>query len=253
MTDSAFTRERLLFSAPYANDPTTQYWRRDDDVYYHGDRLIGADANTFRFYLGAFAKDARHCYCTSSRLRGANASTFRALNYCYATDGARVWTIGGLVSEADAESFVALDDGAEPISRGWSSCGYGRDRAHVYYQDRFGRPCLVRKATADTFTTPGDRTFGRDHQYVFLGRTTIPGARVSSWRPLGGYYSTDGKRVFYGGKRLPTANPLTFRVVSIDVAQLATDGKSYFWGDEVVNENTYARVLREDTADHGRA
>src|SRR4026207_1919260 len=97
-----YTRE---FPPGYAfreNDRATQYWIRDGQLRFRHYPMKGADIASFRFYLGAFAKDRKHCYCTSSRLAGGNGPTFRALNFTYATDGQFVWTVGGPVKEGGA-------------------------------------------------------------------------------------------------------------------------------------------------------
>src|SRR5262245_40374077 len=84
---SDYTREFTL--GTFFREPEDRkYVLRDGKVYFRGSYLLkGADVPSFRFYLGAFAKDRTHCYCTSSRLAVGNAATFRALNYTYATDG----------------------------------------------------------------------------------------------------------------------------------------------------------------------
>ena len=135
------TLEFTLGNVFRENDPTTQYWLRDGKVLFRHYPVKGADIASFRFYLGAFAKDRKHCYCTSSKLTGGNGATFRALNYTYATDGKFVWALGGRIKEADAESFVVCDDGSYDLGGGTRvPYGFGKDKDRVFYYDYDGKP-----------------------------------------------------------------------------------------------------------------
>src|SRR5262245_51880371 len=116
------------------DDPARAYWIRDGrEVLFRHYPIRGADPRTFRFFLGAFAKDARACYCTNSRLRGAALDSFRALNLTYASDATHVWTLGGELKGADVATFAVCDDGARRIIRNLIPTGYARDRASVYF------------------------------------------------------------------------------------------------------------------------
>ena len=42
-------------------DPGTLYWIRDEAVIYRHYPLRGAHVDSFRFYLGSFAKDRKNC------------------------------------------------------------------------------------------------------------------------------------------------------------------------------------------------
>ena len=110
---------------------------------YGEDEVRLADPDSFRFYLGSFAKDLMRCYCVGKQLRGGNGASFRALNYCYATDGRWVWTLGGLVKDADTQSFQVCDDGVYSLGgEARAPYGYGKDRSRVYYYDFDGAPRL---------------------------------------------------------------------------------------------------------------
>ncbi len=209
------------------DDETTLYWIRDRDgkVLYRYYPIRGVDIESFRFFLGSFAKDRKNCYCASSKLAGGNGATFRALNFTYATDGQFVWTIGGKIKEADAESFVVCDDGVHYLGVGSRvpsrvPYGFGKDKARVYYYDFNGKPNWVRKADPASFVSLNDAHFGRDDNFVFCGAATIPKAKVQHWRKIGGYYSKDDVRVFYFNREIKDADYESFEVVPSSLFQL---------------------------------
>lgn len=245
-----FTRERILGRPFQQDDPTTEYWSRDGVVYYRAFSIAGADPSTFRFYLGSFAKDANHCYCTNTQLRNAHPESFRAMNFAYFTDDESVWTMGGRLPDVDATTFVVCDDGANPMRTGWVPYGYGKDSTRVYYYDFSGKPCVVRKAAATTFESLGDHYFGRDHQYVFCGLAVLPGANRESWRKIHGHYSTDGRRIYYFNRRIAKADAETFQVYPAHdpTTQLAKDRNTYYWNDGIITQVDYDRMVMEDDA-----
>lgn len=235
------TREYTLGLTFRDEDLTTLYWLNDGKICYRHYPIRGADADSFRFYLGSFAKDRKHCYCTFSRLAGGNAATFRALNYTYATDGQSVWTLGGRIKDADAESFIVCDDGSYDIGRNLRvPHGFGKDKDRVFFYDYDGKPNWVRKASPQSFVSLSDGHFGQDEQFVFFGAVTLPKAKVQQWRKLGGYYSTDDTRVFYANREIKDADVASFEVIrspipSRDFIQAAKDRNHYYSNDRIVD------------------
>ena len=237
-----YIRELTAGDAFLEGDPTTVYWIKDrSTVMFRKYPLRGADTSSFRFYLGCFAKDVRHCYCTSSRLTGANPSTFQALNYTYFKDEAHVWTIGGKLKDADAATFSVCDDGilaeadvVATVPKPLLAFGYAKDKHRVYYYGLDARNGSVRKADPASFVSLGDGHFGKDDQAVFCGFAPLPRADVASWGKLGGLYSKDIRHVYYTGKLLRGADPSSFLVVDAPHQQLARDGHRFFsFGNEI--------------------
>jgi hypothetical protein len=212
------------------------YWIRDDEVICGPDSVVkGADAESFVFYLGSFAKDKRHCYFMGNRLAGANPSAFHALNNTYFKDDSFVWCIGGRIKDADAGSFVACDDGIYVIGSTPFPHGYGKDRERVFYYDFDGKACWVRKADPTSFESLNDGYFGRDARFVFCGHASIARADVRTWRKLGAIYSADSKRVFYLNREMGGADCETFRVIpSKDGRTLFARDRSHFYHYERV-------------------
>lgn len=233
-----YTREFPPARSFQLRDPSTFYWVRDDAILYRDKPVKGADIDSFRFYLGSFAKDRKHCYCTETRLAGGNSETFRALNFAFATDGVSVWTMGGKINDADAESFVACDDGVDSFAGGSGlPRGFGKDKNHVYYCDFNYKPKWVRKASAESFVSLNDGMYGKDNDFVFCGAATLPKAKVKHWGQIGGHYSKDDARVFYFNRLILDADYGSFEVVdTTGVLQMAKDKHRYYDTDRVVGE-----------------
>jgi hypothetical protein len=220
------------------DDRTTLYWIRGDTILYRHYPLKGAHIDSFSFYLGSFAKDHKHCYCTNTRLSGGNGATFRALNFTYATDGVSVWTMGGRIKDAHTESFVVCDDGVHYLGSGSPvPYGYAKDKNRVYYYDFDGKPNWVRKASPASFVSLNDGHYGKDDGFVFRGASVIPKAKVQHWRKIGGYYSKDDARVYYGNCLIRDADHDSFEFVDAgDILQLAKDKNRFYDVGRVVSE-----------------
>jgi hypothetical protein len=241
-------KEMIPGDAYRPRDERGQYWIRGRTVMYGiEDEIRGADAESFRYYLGNFAKDHKHCYCVGRRLPGGNGATFRALNYCYATDGCWVWAMGGVVKDADAESFEVCDDGVYSDGDIRVPHGFGKDRSRVYYYDYDGTPNWVRKATPATFQSCNDGHFARDHQFVFCGGSTLPGAKPDSWQKLQSHYSKDDRRIYYFNRHIKAADYATFEVVAGEsgTAPFARDKNNFFFNDEIVSAEDFAKYFSQ--------
>jgi hypothetical protein len=209
------TPQRLQQKPPDAERHEAAYWLDGSQVFFGGGYPVQrARVETFVFYRGGFAKDERACYSQNKRLIGADPSAFRALNYTYATDGSHVWCIAGKVKDADASTFTVCDDGRYVLDR---LCvvphSYGRDSANVYFYNFDGIAHLVRGADANSFRSLGDGIFGLDQQCVFAEAQRFKGVESSSWRKLGGKYSTDGKFIYFLHYKMEVGDLATFRVV----------------------------------------
>lgn len=231
-------------------DPYRLYWIRDGAVVCGPETVVrGADADSFVFWLGSFAKDGRHCYYMGGRLGGANPQAFHALNNAYFKDDRYVWCIGGRIKDADAPSFAACDDGIYDLDGLPIPHGYGKDRLRVFYYDFNGKACWVRKADPATFQSLNDGHFGRDQRTIFCGHASIAGADAASWRKLGGYYSKDGRRIYYFNRVIKDADLESFRVVPAKQGntQLARDRYRFYWNDQAVDYDYWLKDAAADT------
>ena len=232
----------------YDRHPTgrpTLYWLKNGQVRWGGYPVRGADADSFVYWAGGFAKDARYCYCNGSRFRDADPETFRALNYTYAADKDSVWTIGGGIKGVERSSFVVCDVGIYMIGDSMIPYGFAKDSKRVYYYDFDGKPNWVRKAVADSFVSLGDGHFGHDDERIFYGRSMLRRADRGAWHKLGGIFSTDGVRVYYGNTHLPDVDAASFEYVPNPWdSQLARDSKAYYWGATPISESHFTTFLK---------
>lgn len=245
-----FTRPLRPGAEHSEHDPYRLYWIRNGTVVCGRDSVVrGADADSFVFWLGSFAKDRRHCYYMDRRLAGANPLVFHALNNTYFKDDRSVWCIGGRIKDADAPSFVACDDGIYDLDGLPVPHGYGKDRHRVFYYDFNGKACWVRKADPATFESLNDGHFGRDHRTIFCGEASIAGADANTWQKLGGYYSKDRKRVYYFNRVIKDADLESFRVVPAQRGntQLARDRYRCYWNDQIVDYDYWLKDAATDT------
>lgn len=228
----------------HPQDALRPYWLDGAIVRYQMFEVSGADPDTFRFWAGSFACDARHVWCASKRLRGADPESFTMLNFAWARDRDHVWTLGGALATAEASSFEVCDDGVYLLPTGTPApYGYARDHANVYYYDFNGRPVVVRKADTASFASLNDGHFARDSEHVFCHGSVLPAARLDGWSRLGGFYSTDGQRVYYYNRRIRDADAATFTVEPLRRVQLARD-RSHFWrNDNEIDEAGFERQL----------
>ena len=237
---------RRLAGAFIEGDETTAYWTDGKKVRYRHFDVRGADADSFLFYLGAFAKDARHCYCTSRRLTGADPATFRMLNFTWACDDAAVWCLGGRVKDADVRSFEVCDQGfvAAGASHQRAPAGYAKDRNHVYFYNFDGKANVVKKAEPASFVSHGDGSYAHDAQWVFWEHTRLPKADPGSWRRLEGLYSRDSLRLYYCNREVKGADLPSFKTTLRGFLPLARDSGGFFRGDVAISEEEYFRLLQ---------
>lgn len=222
----------------------SNYWNNSGRIYFRHYPVKGADAESFRFYPGAFAKDKKHCYCCDRRLKGANPLTFRALNYTYFKDDKSVWSLGGKVKDADSETFTVCDEGYLMLTSSLIPHSFGKDKKKVFYYDFDGITNWVRQANPETFVSLGDGYFGKDDDFVFFGRAVIPKAKVQSWRKIGGFYSKDDSRIFYMNRLIKIADFDSFEFTETQIVQLAKDRNHYYWNENVISKDKYDELFR---------
>ena len=243
------TRELKPGHEPYdETEDTTIYWIQDGKVLFQDHVIRGADAESFRYYAGTFAKDRNHCYCTSSRLTGANPKTFRMLNFTYATDGKSVWTMGGKIEGADAKTFTVCDIGVMTIIGTRVPYGFGKDKERVYYYNFDGKPNWVRKALPESFVSLNDGEYGKDARSVFWEIHALPKVNVERWEKLGCLYSRDDARVYYGNTLVPEADAGSFEIPDEEddedcCSYLGKDKKRHYLRGKVIPAAKYAKEL----------
>lgn len=238
-----FTQLLPLGTQFVPDDPSKLCWTREGKIYMgQGGQIRGADPETFRFYLGGFAVDARNCYCVGTRLTKADPGTFHALNFAYYKDSDHVWTIFGEIKKADAGSFTVADDGAiESRGGGWSAFGFGKDEKGVYYIGIYGYMGWLPGVAPDSFVSCQDGYFGFDQTHVYCGNKKVALAKPESWVRIGGVYSRDADRVYYLNHLIKDADAESFQVVpepGTD-AQLARDKSRFYLKGTVIESSEF--------------
>jgi hypothetical protein len=245
LTMDDILRERMPATQFIDADLETLYWLDESGgIRYRHYPLKGAHVPTFRWYLGAFAKDQKACYCVNTRLAKADPKTFRMLNYCFAKDSQMVWTTWGRIANADAGTFEACDDGTfveDNFPSIITPYGYGKDSSVVYYASYGDKPTIVKGADPATFVSFGEGRFGKDDRRVYTAGRPIPKADAVTWRPLGKAYSCDAKRVFFQKDPLAGADPASFQVhvAGPNAFRVAKDRSRFYLHNEEITAAAY--------------
>lgn len=87
------------------------YAKDNKNVYYNGERIFGADADTFENLGDGYARDKSNAYYQGQKLFGAKGSLFKYLGKGYATDSKNTFYQGTKISGVDSSSFKVLEVG----------------------------------------------------------------------------------------------------------------------------------------------
>jgi DKNYY family len=214
----------------------SKYWTKQGaKVLWNDYPVRGADAGSFTPLDDTWAKDFKNVYCQKSVLRGADVSTFEVLNPLWARDKTSAYYTFGRVAEAIATTFKALDTGVIPLEPGYGELygGYATDEHTVFfYLMTVGKPSRLLKADASSFQVISPR-FGRDKRNAYYERNCIQGADPNHFTVLGGLYSTDGNRVFYGNHQVVGAHAASFAVSSTDASSAFDQSQTFERGRSV--------------------
>jgi hypothetical protein len=224
-----------------------QYYFLNDHVCWRGRKIVGADASSFVYFEGSFAKDTNRVYRQDKRI-AADPASFWALNFCWFADKDSVWALGGQLTIADPSSFEVCDDGYK-FTLGCPGVpkGYARDASGVYYYGFEGQPGLVKKADPATFKSMNNSLHGSDISHVYYKKAVLKTADPASWEMIGGYYARDHERIFYDNREIPEADYESFRVTEVpyNLRQLARDRNGWFENESRVGRRRHDKILRE--------
>jgi hypothetical protein len=231
----------------------SKYWKVENQkVFWNGNIVRGADAESLTPLSDSWAKDSKNVYCQKSTIKGADAATFEVLNPLWARDKERAYYTYGLLPDANASTFATLDNGIipqeDPNRKTYG--GYATDGFNVFfYMMTIGKPSKIPKADPSSFQIIKP-LFARDKNGAYYERNRIQGADPSQLTVLGGIYSTDGKKVFYGNKAIVGAHAPTFAVSSSDVHRASDKLSTYINGmpdiDGEFTQNTNAIKMHRE-------
>jgi hypothetical protein len=237
---------RLEGAPTKEQDRNATYWIEDGGVVFRGYPVKSADPRSFVFFRGGFGKDARACYFGNRRLAEADPAAFRPLNFAYATDGRQVWVLSGRVKDADTRGFEVCDDGRLALEGTLLvPQGYAKDPLNVYHYNFDGKAHIVQFAHAGSFRALGDGWFGQDQEWVFFDGRRIPKARVATWAKLGGIYSRDDQRAYYGNRPMEEADLSSFRAGS-------SRSHLYYWARDKTHRYCNGDALSSHPSDEQR-
>lgn len=213
-----------------------RYFAKDDVHAYLNQKAIdGSDGKSFEVTDDSYAKDAGHIYFYGYPgdknhnvvVIPCNRETFSILDYTYSKDNNSVFFEGKKMDGVDAATFVLL------------SHRYSKDKDAVYTETK-----KINGADAATFEVYKENDefsdevrYTKDKSTVYFGDKPLKGVPVSSFKPLGSFYGTDGKHIYFKTGILTGADPATFNVFPHDVGNAdAEDGKNkYHEGEKVVD------------------
>lgn len=95
--------------------------------------------------------------------------------------------------------------------------GYEVKDGLVYYTDwneaRGTRKVVISDADAETFEVLRDGEYARDRNYVFYHKKKIPGADPESFKPLEGLYAIDKFKGYYAGDSIIGSSSNEFKIL----------------------------------------
>jgi hypothetical protein len=171
----------------------------DKNAYWNGNKIEGADLDSFRILHQFWAIDKNNIYWASCREESIDRETFEPLNYFMAKDKFNIWNCSEKIIGMDAEPFnfwkylekiVGIDKGPFNIANcgtgtieidleSFSLCedkdkilrsGFCKDKNNVfYYHDSRSEIKILKNASPKTFVSLHDGHFGFDEKNVFCG------------------------------------------------------------------------------------
>ena len=198
--------------------PSSPYSRDAENVYWNGEKLIDANADTFkRIMKTSYATDGKNVYYQSTKLLDADAGKFRLENTDVGITDRYVYYHGIKLEGIHPDNFV-LGSKYYP--------GYIKNDSVVYY-----RGTRVQEADAATFEVTGD--LGReakDKNYGYVeGKIDEKALIIYGIYESGVYYSNSGSM------KADDADPKTFQILN-----------EYYGKDKNAVYFTYSKVKNAD-------
>lgn len=172
-----------------------EYGRDRRHVFFHAQRIPGADPRSYRFLEGNYARDRSAVYAFAERLTD-RVNDFRILAAGYATDGRRHFFDDRVI---EGKRFELVGDGTR---------GYARTEQRVYLKGQ-----ALPGADPDSFELFRPEVgITRDRLSVYHKHGVIEGADPASFEQLRGYTFRDRSAVYQQGRRLDGVDPASVRV-----------------------------------------
>lgn len=178
------------------------------------EKIEGADPSSFsaidNFY--DIYTDKNNIYYSGNKLTGADRQTFEILKKAYTDCQIRLARDKGHVYFFWFGQTRVIS-GADPNTFGLLSCYYAKDAQHVYNMKMLNKdPVMLAKANAESFKVlPYD--YAKDKNYVYYQGNIFDGADASTFQVIVNNYTKDKNHVYFSGKVLSGADSLTVKAV----------------------------------------
>jgi len=230
-------------------------------VYFHGDKLVEADYETFECVNKDYSKDKNKVYYNGKSIDGSDPETFKIIDYKYAEDKNFVYDYGKKISRDEFEFLTQkkLVPGARNIKG-----DYYQYNNEIYYWDDGGGQAVpvmikldlnpntfeiineeyskddkkvfhlwfgVRGADPETFQLL-KYNYGKDKSSVFYDGYKLAGSDSKTFIILNYKYGKDNNLVFYEDKEIIGADPKTFQIIDLK-KQISKANNNIHWREEV--------------------
>ena len=133
--------------------PHGSYFKSNGNVFYDGEKVVGANGHSFEDLGDGYAKDSFNGYYRGEKVNGSSGSSFQYLGNGYAKDSFNGYYCGVKVNGASGSSFQYLGDGYAKDSFNGYYCGvkvngssgssfqylsdgYAKDNFNIYYRGK---------------------------------------------------------------------------------------------------------------------
>jgi hypothetical protein len=261
-TSGVFIERMLTTNAAtfFISTIDADFGRDDNNVYYDGQIIEGAEANSFKvlgpgYESGGYAKDNLHVYFEKSStsgtvapITGADPTTFIGIGFAYAKDKYAVYESGLVVSGADPNTFsvIGLANATSAPDALWA-----KDRTHVFVNgETITNPPPDPSSVRIILDQSGNVTgYVADKTYLFdaYDGSLIMGADPRMFTVLNDWYAKDSTHVYsyecnvIAGKYVTIGTPIEgadaahFILVDDNESFDATDGvHQYYQGCQII-------------------
>ena len=201
------------------------YGKDNKHAYKGGDKIDGADGNTFEVIEGGpYSKDNKDYYFDTISMKVSDLKTFKILNQnsdfgYWAKDKNHYYISGKKYPLADYETFDKIGN------------GYAKDKLKVYFEDS-----VVVGADPKTFKAI-EYAYGQDKNAKFKGHYKLNIKDPNSFEVLQFGFTKDKFHVYDKDSLVEGADPATFEFIT--GSMWAKDKKSYFYKGKLVSYVDY--------------
>lgn len=233
------------------------YARDRSKAWYKDNTFSVADVNSLEALDTRFAKDKVMAYLDRKPILGSHGPSFTLIDNSYARDTSRYYYISGTGNDeriapipCDLASFRMVDltysmdkdhvfhqgaimKGALPGSFTVLGSSYAKDQQSVFFRN--ARIVCADPATFMLFTenenSRGETYYAKDKDHIYVNAEVFPNVDRASFRILNEKYTADKNGVYHHMKKMPQADPLTFKVYPHFMGDADAEDRSHKYGE----------------------